>query len=486
MFLRRKFLPISKSVIPLVWLTGFYFLSRLPFLRAYPIFYDSFEYSAIAGKMQVDNFSSIVNSSHTPIHTFYFLAILLFKKIFFFLSANFNTLFVSLIFGYLSVIYWYLLVNKFFSRKNAFFASFLVMLFPYFFIANTNLLYESEQVFFQIVSLYFFLSGLGEEKPVKIILAGFLFGASLSLSVSGSAILLIFILLFWQKKSKKSLRPMFIFIFFSVISFAAYDLLLLRAPSSLLNKFQARFHELPSSFDGLPILIFRILRNIILQPIAILSLAGAFATLYGLFIILRKDIKRAFFYSFLFLPSLFLIQYWHLGLYGRLGIFIIFPASLVIVETFSQRIPRILLCLLLLLCLIPTALAQRKKPPIYRLYSLVEDLDKDKIALITSDYVRFLYQKNNFNLYIVGPNDDPAPVEGFIRKNLEAKKIVLIDSQGINYPYLQYDGDFFQILSKKNKSNRLRSLWQKFQIEIFKTDLKNSNIYFLQVKDKLL
>lgn len=40
------------------WLTLIYFITRLPFLRPSPVFYDSFEYLEIAKKLDTDNFFS--------------------------------------------------------------------------------------------------------------------------------------------------------------------------------------------------------------------------------------------------------------------------------------------------------------------------------------------------------------------------------------------------------------------------------------------
>ena len=109
-----------------------YFLTRLPFVRSYPAYYDSFEYLKVAEAINFSNFNQIIVSSHQPIHTFYFLTILIFKQIFFFLSSETILVLISLIFGFLTIIFFFLFAKEYLDRKKALFASSLLLLFPIF------------------------------------------------------------------------------------------------------------------------------------------------------------------------------------------------------------------------------------------------------------------------------------------------------------------------------------------------------------------
>lgn len=495
------------------FLTIFYFLTRLPFLRTYPVYYDSFEYAQIAEKINFFNFSQIISFSHQPIHTFYFLTILFFKKIFFFLPTNMVLVLISLIFGYLATLIWYLFVKRYLgSKQKALFVSFLILIFPYFFRANTNILYESELLFLQIVSLYFFLWGLKENQFFKIILAGIFWGFSISLFTGSLIIFPVFLLFYpplkrtlsrsasWRMKRLKvslgGLSPfsLFLLILLSLLVPLLIDLLILKHPEPLLTKYQLHLGDLVSPQGGSWIFLFRILRNIAIQGAAVLSLPAFALLALSLISLIIPQIPLLSRFSpsthlplltltSWLLPPLVLMQFWHSGLYGRLGLFLVFPASLFLAENLTKNWQRNLVLLVLLVPLVPQLLSQKQTPPIYRFYSLIENGPKDEIAIITSDSNRFLYQKNNLTTLVVGPGTTLEVVEKFISNNKKLGKMTLIDSQAILSPYFQFDGDSYHLLSKNKKDQPyLKSLKEKISTEVFLSDPKHPKIYFLKIK----
>lgn len=485
-----------KKTMPL--LTIIYFLTRLPFLRTYPVYYDSFEYAQIAEKINFFNFSQIISFSHQPIHTFYFLTILFFKKIFFFFPTNTVLVLISLIFGYLATLIWYLFVKRYLGNKRrAFFASFLILLSPYFFRANTNILYESEFLFLQITALFLFLKGLKENKCFLVFLAGLSWGLSVSLFTGSLIIFPVYLTLFHFRKSKSPLSLLTLLPLLTLLVPLSLDLFFLKDLSLIFTKYQPHLTDFVSTQGGTLLFLFRLLRNIALQSAAILSLPAFVLLTLSLISLISPQIPLLSHFSLSthlplltlaswFLPPLFLMQFWHSGLYGRLGLFLIFPASLFLAEILTRNKQKVLspiTLLTLLALLVPQLLSQKQTPPIYRFYSLIENGPKDEIAIITSDSNRFLYQKNNLTTLVVGPGTTLEVVEKFISNNKKLGKMTLIDSQAILSPYFQFDGDSYHFLSQNKKGQSyLKPMLNKIPTEVFRTDPKHSEIYFLSVK----
>lgn len=468
--------------IPLFFLSILFFLCRLPFLRPYPVYYDSFEYQRIAGTINFSNFLQVIISSHQPIHTFYFLTILIFKQIFFFLSAEKVLILISLLFGYLTVILFFLFSKEYLDQKKAFFAALLLLLFPYFFAANTNILYESELLFFQIAAIYFFFSGLKKESSRRVLLGGVLWGISVSIFIGSLIIFPVFIALWLKTKKKFSFLLFVLFLISTLFIPLALDMVIFKSPTIVAAKYQLHFNDLVSSGGGILVFVYRILRNIALESSAILSPAGiimlaiviAISSLNTNFLILN---------TLWFLPPLFLMQFWHAGLFGRLAIFLVFPASLFLGENLSKKWQKIAFILVLLFSLVPIFIAQIRKAPLYRFYDLAKNTES--IVVLTSDSNRFLYQKNNVPTFVFSSGIDISEAEKFINENLNKGKTVLIDSAGLNCPNFQFDGDFYHPLSLHSKSqNFSKPLLEKYNLESFKTDPQNKEIYFQKISVK--
>jgi len=108
------------------------------------------------------------------------------------------------------------------------------------------------------------------------------------------------------------------------------------------------------------------------------------------------------------------------------------------------------------------------------------------VAILTSDSNRFLYQKYELPIFVFSPGNDLPEAEKFINENLKQGKTVLIDSAGLNYPYFQFDGDSYHLLSRHPQSiPHCQSLLEKFQTETFKSDPKNKEIYFEKIQNKI-
>lgn len=468
------------NILPFLFISCIYFLTRIPFLRSFPVFYDSFEYVRLVERLNWSNITSTISSSHQPIHTFYFLTCLLFKTFFSQLTVEFSMTLLSLFFGYVASIIWYFTLNKITHAKTAFFATIITLLFPYFFIANTHILYESELLFFQILSIYFLIKNHGQVKLIPIFFSGFTLGLAHLIFIGTLYIVPIYIgLLFYLTKNNKKifLYSLLFFLGFAVTGILG-DVLVLQSSQLLIGKYSSHVADVVSGNQGLVVLLGRTVRNIVLQTIAILSPGGTLLLVVS-FISLSIKKKSVLLHSILFLPFFILMQYWHAGFFGRLAIGIVFPSSLLIALQFNSTRAHIVTITILFIFFIFTTLHQLSPPPIYSYYDLIHD--KKNVAIITSDYNRFLYEKYNIPHFSINGNTTAAQMNNYIKTNSLAKKTVLIDSAALRYPYFQYDGYSYHILSMRRNGTPVASgILEKYIYTEYKK-IPNSDIFFLRI-----
>lgn len=458
-----------------------YFFTRIFFLRNYPAFYDSFEYLRLAQKIEFNNLVKIITDSHQPIHTFYFLTVLAFKKILFFLSANSVLVGISFIFGYLTIVSWYLLVREVLNKKYAFISSLFVLIFPYFLVVNTNILYESELLFFQILSIFLFTKGLKKYNRKNIFLAGISYGLAQLIFIGNLFLLPIFLIIFITNKNRLWFF-LIIFLIGSLIITLFIDYLILGIPL-LITKYHSHLLDIVSTNQGLLITTLRILRNILFQSVAILALSGFLFLLMAIILGLFKNKQQLSIYLLWLLPVIVLMQYWHAGFFGRLSIFLVFPSSLIMAKFLNNKKVVLIALFFISLTTLYYAFKQKELPAIYVYFNLLRDFKKDNLAILTSDYNRFIFQENNYSLFIFnGLGQNQSDAERFILRNLNRKKRVIIDSAALEFPYYQFDGNFYHILSlRKVETTLAKSVLKKFEYKPFRADNKNKRIFFLEI-----
>jgi len=464
-----------------------YFATRLPFIRTYPVFYDSFEYVRIIEKLNWNNITPVISSAHQTIHTFYFITCLVFKSIFFRASTELSMLLISLLFGYATCIVWYLLIKKIINKEVALFSTIILILFPYFFIANTNILYEAELIFFQILSFYLLYIGVERKKYATIIISGIMLGFAHLIFVGTLIVLPLYFYLLLLKYRKKR----FNFILYSALYLGGFsisgvilDLLILQSIPTLIAKYISHMGDIVSYNQGLFVFIARIVRNCFIQTSAILSYGGAALLFVSIIIILALSKKKRLMFAAItvvFIPFIVLMQYWYGGFFGRLAIGIIFPAAFIIATTFSQTRVQIIKIIILLLFFIWIPWRQLDPPPLYTSYYMI--WNEKSIFVITSDYNRFLYEKNAVPHFTIKGDTAREEIKKYIDLNLK-NKTVLIDSSALRYPYFQYDGSGYNVMSVRSDGTPLiGSLLDSYTYKEFKKE-PFSDVFFLRILSK--
>jgi hypothetical protein len=279
-------------------------------------------------------------------------------------------------------------------------------------------------------------------------------------------------------------RHYFRLILFTTLSLTApflLDLALLKDFSFVAEKYSSHLSDVVSTKGGLLILTGRMIRNFVIQLSSILSWPGLVFFFISLVSSCLSAIRKNLVFVFWLIPIFILTQYWHAGLFGRLSLTIIFPASALISLILKKKALTIIFLSALILTVLPYGLKQKEIPPIYRYYQLIKNVPNP--AVVTSDYNRFVYQINNMNIFFLNSNhEDVNQIREFINKNLKEKRKVLIDSSALRYPYYQYDGDFFHILSQKKVNETLMSeALKNYHYQKYLVDDTDYHIYFLEV-----
>lgn len=465
-------------MIPIFLISAFYCITRLPFIRSFPVYYDSFEYIRIVEKLNWHNITSGITNSHQPIHTFYFLTSLLFKTLFFHSSVAFSMTMLSFLFGFATTIVWYVILKKIFQTKTAVFGTIVLLLFPLFFITNTNILYESELLFFQILSVYLLIEGIQKKRKMALFLSGLSLGLAHLVFIGTLYIIpLSLIILFIYFAS--SIMPFCVGI---IITGIGVDFLFIQSIPLLIQKYLMHAGDVVSNDQGVVFLIGRAIRNILFQGTTVLSLGGFILLLIaGALLFSIKKYSRWRIFISIFIPFLILMQYWYAGLFGRLAMGIIFPSSFFITLIFDKTKKQIVVTTILLAFFVSTSWQQKKIPPIYQFYNLIRN--EKNIVVITSDYNRFLYERFDIPYFVIKGESSRKEIKKYIEVNILIRTI-LIDSAALRYPYFQYDGDSYQILSKRSNGNPL--IGTLLDAYIYKEYKRKpfSDIYFLHILSK--
>lgn len=128
--------------------------------------------------------------------------------------------------------------------------------------------------------------------------------------------------------------------------------------------------------------------------------------------------------------------------------------------------------------------AQKTVAPIYQYFNLYKNNAKEySVAVVTSDYNRFLYQQNNVPVYVInGSVGNLEKTIEFIDQNLKSGNNVVIDSAAISFPYYQYDGEFYHPLSKQAQGSSIaQNILKIYQTSLWAEDSINKSVFFLKL-----
>ncbi|OGG02641.1 hypothetical protein A2W14_01155 [Candidatus Gottesmanbacteria bacterium RBG_16_37_8] len=394
--------------------------------------------------------------------------------------AGWVVVLLSLLCGLGTLLVFYYFIKEAENKEIAFKASLFLLVLPYFFVVTTNILYESQLLFFQILTLFLIFLGVKKRKTWLIIFSSIAFFAAVSIFIGSLIFIPLIIYLHLPLKKKKNLKSLLIFglISFSLLFFS--DFIVFGNINSLINKYLSHSGDFTSATEGWLLFSGRIIRSILVQSSANLSVTGALI-FFGVLVFnfwKNKKIRLLIFLLAVIISSL--MQYWHAGLYGRISLFIVFPAAYLLAKTFKGWLYIFLILLLILPTTFHYAWVSKELPPVYSYAQAVNNIQQDKsLAVVTSDYNRFVYQKENYPLFVI--RDRPGIYEDlkeFIDNNLNNNNQLIIDMPAITYPYLQFDGDFYHVLPSRQTINpNTKDVLDNFKLEPITVNKKEVRIF---------
>lgn len=429
----------------------YYLITRIFFLQVRPVYYDSFEYVRLVESMSTIGIVEAIRNSHQPVHTLYLWMAGGVNQLIG-LSPQLSLSTLSLAAGLGVVIFWVLLVKELTNSWKVGYCSGLVLcMIPGFFVANTNILYESLLLMAQVMSLWSVIKYSKTLKLAWLISGAVLLGLSQLVFIGSLFLLIPIATIFWIMRDKMSWGRLVLFGAVFMMIAGTLDVYVLGA-GGIMAKYLSHTGDVVSGSGGALILLGRVVRNIgyiswqLLGPVMIILVA--------LILIFdrAKLARHKLILMGLALPAFLMMQYWHAGYYGRLGMLVILPASLMVGIALSKRLFWIIcLGMVMTFQLIMLGIKQQSTPYVLSLKQWVGErvATQSDWKFVTSDNARMAFENSGIELLVIrDPGREIQDLSEYINSSPEQR--VYIDRSALSYPYWQPDGWEDHLLSKKN------------------------------------
>ncbi len=416
---------------------AFIFLSRILFLSISPSFFDSLEYLKL---FNLPFLQTALVQAHYPIHPLWIITGWGINKIPF-LSTLVKIEFFNSLLGTLACFLIYQIAQNWADKKQALLMTLICAFTPFFWLSQTNVLYEPLLGVFLLACFYFLLK--------KNYFYSALFFA-LSFLVSSTTLIYLFFLtgFFWNRgKPKNLLLSLFLgillglggyLIIFSLVNINPKEILTILSSS---NSFLDKLRLEKAMF------FVRGIRNSLVIYFTYLTFPLAVLTFWGVW---KKTKLKKNWPAFLgWLISFFLLcSLWHAGMFGRTVLFLTLVPIFLLINK-NSLLFKLILVFLLIYSSFKVIPYRFQKTPYLLEQSFLSSLEK-KPLLIISNYEEPYLKGVVFDYRVLNsPKTDNKEIKDWIAKNQKQNKIVFITPQALAAPYWQYDGLDFQILSKR-------------------------------------
>ena len=437
-----------------MWLS--FVLTRILGLANYPHFFDAPEYLKLAS---LHHFVQSLNQSHDPVHPFYLWLIQFF-------SQPWQLSLISALFGTLGVYVFYLVIKVVYNQTLGRKTVLLLMFFPQLFLLQTNIVHEPIEQFFFLATLLF-LVWFHRKKNwgywlLSIITLYFSLMTFIGILLWVPALVAANCLAAQAQKLKAAWFSIASITIAALLAFTSYALIL---PGFKLNALIYTY-LIGQAQGGWTILgLLRILRNgsLILwhgfTPLSFLIL------IYSLFIIFQKKNWGFLIVTLGFLlPFLLSAKPWYGGLYGRYSTLIGYLLAILGAKYFSGKYYYALIGAIFPFFLLTFSLYLQI--PLPRLQAkLIKSLPERPLYLVISDYQRpqLEYEEiADLKLLIVSDSDinnrhTEKQIDGLLKKD----ERVYFTRQALTFPYFQYDGQSFHIVSRNTQGKAKLAVYLK-------------------------
>jgi hypothetical protein len=429
-------------------LTLVYLVTRVPFLVFRPIYYDSFEYVSRIRDVSSNTLVASIRGSHPPVHALYIGLAGVVRIITHLPPEQIYTL-LSVFFGLFAVLLWYTVLLRFFRNyRDALWGALTFTLFPGFWRTTTNILYEPLLLAFQAGTMAAMLMFF-ETKRTRYTAAAVLCFTAAQLTFIGNIFSILPIMVLAALSKPKQITRVIVGIIIALAAACVVDRMILGSWPALIQNYVAHAADTISPTGGTFIILGRILRNIVLITSLLASPLAAAIALIAVWTLRRT--KRLVALALAFCAVSFIeMQYWHAGYYGRIGIPVLFPLSLILGRFLGKRtLLGVGLSIVLAINIFILGTNQQKVPYITAL-NLWAQRAPDAV-FVTGDATRFAFTAKA-NVFVVRNPDHDI---GKLTEAIQANKHVYLDTSVLTYPYNQPDGWEYQLLSKQNKQGIL-------------------------------
>ncbi len=202
------------------------------------------------------------------------------------------------------------------------------------------------------------------------------------------------------------------------------------------------------------------------------------AAVLGSILLFRKDKKKFIILFLWFLPAIFVTQYWHIGLFGRVALIASFP--LAVLASFTPRIIYFIIVVQLVIMFFPIAFTNKHAVVQKELVSLYKMVPKNSV-LVSSNLIRPQVTFSGETYFINEPGQSLEYIYSKIDLALSRGRGVYIDSQALYNPYYSYDGNHLHVLSLgKIGNSEIKPLFEEYSLEIVKKS-KNPRIFLYKI-----
>lgn len=464
-----------------------YFLSRIYFINAGGVFFDSPEYLHL---FSLPNFLHALTLGHRPSHFGY---ILLFWPIFQIASVvhgngGYAIVFVQIIVSILTLYCFYKLIAFITDKNVALVATIITALLPLYWIITDTIMMENAYISFFFISIYFLILSISKKNDYMFYTLSLLF---LILAIMTHAMVIFWLPFLWcvvfYKKKKIFLQYLLVSI---ISSFFGYLLYFFIMTINYNTTWQTLLYNLSREKDDMAVLNvdlksgFIVLRDYFILQMRNYTSLLTIMSLASLIVLWKKD-KMLFILSVLWIaPALYINLWWDVlfpGRYASLSGFGIAFLSAYLIRNHKTAI-FLVFCYLLLVTL-PAVNLLRQPIPYLEEAKYVKQLPKDSL-LIESHFSRPQVQQT-FKGELVAINEHFWTNDSINKKinlYLTHKKPVFISSAALTDPYGLYTGPYLHFLSLSYTNNpTIKPVIEKYTLKEYKIVNSDDNLIVYRV-----
>lgn len=466
-----------------------FFLSRLIFINAKDVFFDSGEYLSLFAN---PNLLKALTSGHFPLHEGY---ILLFWPVFqiakfFYFDPAYSVIFTQIALSALSTYCFYKFLILISDKKAALVGTIIASITPLFWITNVTIMMESSYVSFFFFSLYFLAIYLTKNKNLYFLHASIFF-FTLSVITHTMVILwLPFVLFIVFLKKRQKLWEYFIWAVIYLAILSLFKIIFIATVSKidlsqviyyLYTSKVSEFAYLPLNIKGFLVMMRNFALPLMRNNTSLIVILG----FISLLMLLKKNKTLFILNLFWIAPSLYTNQWWDALLAGRHSLIAGF--GLAFLSAYLLRKNKFFTFLLisyLLLVSIPALNLLKKEIPYIREANFAKSLPKDSLFL-ESHFARPQIQKT-YREELISVNEPGSLNQDAIAKKinsyLENNKKVFVSSSALSEPYGLYSGPYLHYLSLSYlKSFELESLMKKYTLITYKVLDSKDNLLIYEI-----